>query len=184
MSYTSNISQIVRIKTAQLQQLQNPDEMLRTVALAVLPELKRRVHVEGKASDGSQIGTYSAEYMKLRTGNYQNSGRKTKGKDKGGLKDAGTFSRGDRKGAPRPKYNRTADTKVIASLTRQMENDLTVMAAGRGYGIGYTNAHNYDKSQWVEQTYKKDIWELTAGENELAQTVAEEYVQTTLNDAE
>lgn len=184
MSYQSNISQIVRIKTEQLQGLKNPDEMLRTVALAVLPELKRRVHVEGKASDGSPIGTYSPEYMKLRTGNYGNSGRVSRGANKGKTKDAGTFSHGDKKGQPRPKYNRTADTKVIASLTRQMENDLTAMPAGNGYGIGYTNAHNYDKSQWVEQTYKKDIWELTAGEETLAQTVAEEFVANKLNDAE
>lgn len=179
--YTSNVSQIVRLNLERMQELQNPDQMLRTVAFAVLPELKRRVHVEGKASSGEQIGTYSPGYMQLRTGNYSNSGRKTKGKNKGQLKDAGVYTRGDKKGQPRPKYNRTAETKVIASLTRQMENDLSVIAAGKGYGIGYTNPHNYDKSQWVEQTYKKDIWELTKEERELAIKVANDFVNQTLN---
>jgi hypothetical protein len=75
--------------------------------------------------------------MKIRTGNYNNSGRKAKGKDKGGLKDSGSFSRGDKKGVPRPKYNRTSDTKVVLSLTRQMENDMSVIPAGpKSYGIG------------------------------------------------
>ena len=40
------------------------------------------------------------------------------------------------------KYNRTSDTKVIFSLTRQMENDFSVVAANpiktsTGYGLGF-----------------------------------------------
>jgi hypothetical protein len=70
---------------------------------------------------------------------------------------------------------------VIASLTRQMENDLSVMPAGSGYGIGYTNPFNYQKSQWVEDTYKKDIWELTKEERELAIKIADEFVNETLS---
>lgn len=181
MSYQSNISQIVRITASQIGQLENPDEMLREVAMAVLPELKKRVHVNGVASDGGQIGTYSAEYMKLRTGNYQNSAKVSRGKDKGNLKDAGTISRGDRKGQQRQRYNRTADTRVVGSLTRKMENDLSVMPAGRGYGIGYNNPDNYDKSQWLEDTYKKDIWELTTGETDLAFQTAEDFTNNLLN---
>jgi hypothetical protein len=181
MAYQSNISEIVRLKVEGLQKLSHPDEMLRTVAAAVLPELKKRVHIDGKGSDGSAIGTYSPGYMKLRTGNYANSGKVSRGANKGKLKDAGTISRGDRKGQPRPKYNRTADTKVIGSLTRQMENGLSIMPAGNGYGIGYTNPHNYDKSQWLEGTYKKDIWELTVEEKALAQQTAEDFIQQALN---
>lgn len=179
--YQSNVSRIVRIKVAQLEQLQNPDQMLRTVAVAVLPELKKRVHVEGKASDGSQIGTYSAAYMKVRTGNYANASTYKKGKNKGKNKDAGTFTSGTNEGKPRPKYNRTADMKVIGSLTRQMENDLVTAPSGSGYGIGFTNSFNYKKSQWFEETYKKNIWKLTVEENDLANRVAEEFVRETLN---
>jgi hypothetical protein len=172
----SNVSQVVRARVDQLKQLQNPDQMLRTVALAVLPELKKRVHVEGKASDGSQIGTYSPGYMKLRTGNYSNAGRYSKGKNKGKNKNAGTFSQGINIGKPRPQYHRSSDPTVILSLTRQMENDESVMPAGSGYGIGFINSDNFKKSQYNEQTYKKDIWKLTQEERALAIKVAKDYL--------
>jgi hypothetical protein len=46
---------------------------------------------------------------------------------------------------------------VIASLTRQMENDEKVIALrNNSYGIGFTNKFNYDKSQYVEATYHKE----------------------------
>jgi len=34
--------------------------------LAVLPELRERIHVRGENSKGSKIGTYSNSYMKVR----------------------------------------------------------------------------------------------------------------------
>lgn len=178
IQYTSNINIVVNGVTAKLKSLQdNPDLMLRSVALAILPEVKRRVHVEGKDSSGGQIGNYSPGYMQLRTGNYLNSGRKNKGKNKGDLKDSGVFSRGDKKGQARPKYNRTSDAKVILSLTRQMENDLSVLPSGKGYGIGYNNPENFKKSQYSEATYEKKIWSLTEGEKALAKQTAENYVK-------
>jgi hypothetical protein len=179
IQYTSNINLIVNKITGQLKSLQNPDQMLRTVAFALLPEIKKRVHVDGKDSAGQQIGTYSPGYMQLRTGGYDNSDRKTKGKSKGELKNAGSFTRGAKKGQPRPKYNRTGDTKVILSLTRQMENDLSVLPVGNGYGIGYNNPDNFKKSQYNEATYKKRIWAPTEEEKALAIQTAENYVTET-----
>lgn len=174
--YNSNVSVIVGQYSKKLIELgNNPDPLLRTVALTVLPEVKSRVHVEGKDSNGNPIGTYSPEYMKLRTGNYGNSKRLVKGKNKGELKDAGLITRGDKKGQPRQRYNRTADTKVILSLTRQMENDLSVLPSGNGYGIGYNNPDNYKKSQYNEETYKKKIWNLTKEEKELAKQTAQQF---------
>lgn len=178
MQYTSNITQVVKFKVDQLRQLQNPDQMLRTVALAILPELKKRVHVEGKDSNGSQIGIYSPGYMKLRTGSYDNADRFKKGAKTGQNKNAGVSTS---TGNPRPQYHRTADPKVILSLTRQMENDLSVLPVGQGYGIGFNNPFNFQKSQWNEKTYGKRIWAMTEGERALALTVANEYVEQALN---
>lgn len=180
--YNSNISLVVGVMKSKLISLeQNPDQMLRTVAFAVLPEVKKRVHIDGKASNGEQIGTYSPEYMKIRTGNFGNSAKFSKGKHKGSVKDSGTFSRGKNKGEQRPRYNRTGDTRVIASLTRQMENDMSVLATGSGYGIGYNNPDNFNKSQFVESTYKKDIWSLTTDEKELATATAQQFVNDFLS---
>ncbi len=161
-------SNIREVLTAHINQLQglvgNEDKVMRGVAAAMTPQLRKRVHVDGKDSSGSPIGTYSPGYMKVRTGNYANSGKK----------DAGT----NKAGVARPKYNRTADTKVILSLTSQMEQDLAIcektpIKTSNGYGIGYINAENYRKALWCELTYKKPILtQLTTGEKETAIEIA------------
>ncbi len=196
MQYQSNVSKVTGSIREKLIALgQNPDPMLRTVALAVLPELKKRVHVDGKDSSGNQIGVYSPSYMQVRTGNYKNSDRFKKGKNKGELKNAGTytdrtirldkntgvFSGEDKVGKARPNYNRTSDPKVVASLTRQMENDLSVLPSGTGYGIGYNNPDNFKKSQYVEKTYKKKIWNATTEEKTIGLKAAETFVSDFLN---
>lgn len=177
IQYTSNTSQVIKLLAGKLTAAAS-DQMLRTVAFAVLPEVKKRVHVDGKDSNGQQIGTYSPGYMALRTGNYANSDKFKKGKNVGKNKNAGTNTV---TGKPRPNYHRTGDTKIVLSLTRQMENDLSVFPVGAGYGIGYNNPFNYQKSQWNEATYRKRIWALTAEEKGLAIKVAEEFIKTQLS---
>lgn len=180
INYNSNISVVIKAKLEQIQALKNnPDPILRTVALAVLPELKHRVHVEGKDSSGGQIGTYSPGYMVLRTGSFKNAGKISKGANKGKLKNAGTFTKGkseEKAGTTRPQYHRDSDSKVILSLTRQMENDLSVVATGNGYGIGYLNPDNLKKARWCEETYRKKILsKLTKEEIVLAKKTAVEF---------
>lgn len=196
ITVNSNISVIIRAKLAEIQELRNnPDAILRTVALSVLPEMKHRVHVEGKDSSGGAIGNYSKGYMVLRTGNYQDAAKFKRGAKKGKFKDqkvageAGKFSDkavrlsnkeygiiDDRTGQNRPVYNRENDSKVILSLTRQMENDLTVIAVGTGYGIGYLNPLNFKKAIWCEESYKKPILtKLATAEKETVKKVAQGF---------
>ncbi len=179
INYNSNINVVVKTQLDKIKALMdNPDPILRTVALTVLPELRRRVHVDGKDSAGGQIGTYSPGYMAIRTGNFQNSGRVSRGANAGKLKNAGSFTKAaaSKEGTSRPRYNRTSDTKVILSLTRQMENDMSVVATGKGYGIGYLNKLNLQKAKWCEETYgKKILSKLTKDEVELAKQTATEF---------
>ena len=198
ISVSTNLNVVIKAKLDQIRALRNnPDPILRTVALAVLPELKHRVHIEGKDSDGGQIGTYSKGYMVVRTGNYKDAAKYKKGAKAGQFKEQkkagdagkhidrirlsnkgyGVFTGYEKTGQNRPVYNRTSDTKVIASLTRQMENDLNVVASGNGYGIGYLNPENRKKADYVEATYnKKILTKLTTGEKELAVNTAEEFL--------
>ena len=81
----------------------------------------------------------------------------------------------------RAKKNRTADTKVIVSLTRQLENDYAVIATDRGWGIGFLNSHNADKAGWVEETYKRKIFELSPAELQIAVSRVQELINTELN---
>lgn len=175
------------------------------MATSLTAVIRKRVHEDGIATSGEQIGTYSKEYMVVRTGGYKNAARVTRGKNKGKLKDSGTFTKrkitfGDsinseggnvfgksvfnnrNDGVARPRYNRTADTKVVGSLTRQMENDLGVNASDpikteRGYAIGFKNPFNYDKSQWLEISQRKRIWGLTAGEEAIVQQIADKFTE-------
>lgn len=121
-------------------------DFLRAVCLSMLPVVHDRIHVNGKAADGSPIGIYSDLYLKY----------------------------------TRPKNNRGTDPKVILSLTRQMENDFSVVADGSRYGLGFKNEVNAQKSEWAEQTYKKKIYSLTNEEKEQAVNAANEYVNGVL----
>lgn len=173
----TNTQLIISQLTERIGSVLNTQEMMKSVATGVLPVMKKRVHEDGLDSSGKAIGTYSEGYMKVRTGNYGNSGTYKRGAKKGQPKDAGKFTKGKHKGSPRPKYNRTSETKVVGSLTREMENDMIAIPTDQGYGIGYTREDNHKKALYLDKTYNKRILtQLTAAEEELAQQIAADYV--------
>jgi hypothetical protein len=187
---TFNISGLdeVQNKLAQI----DIDKLCYKVAVGLRDKVMDRVHIEGKASDGSKIGEYSKGYMVTRTGAYKNAEVNVKGKSKGLRKNAGTYTEkaiylhksgvfmGEEKvGKKRMMYNRDSDKKVVLSLTRQMENDMggtEPIKVDGGYGIGYQNELNYNKAIWNEKRYKKPIWDLTKEEEQLAEEVVSNYI--------
>lgn len=181
ISYNSNASDIVTIINNDLKSLSGEEgnKMLRLIASTLTASLHTRVHTEGKDADENPIGTYSDSYMKVRTGNYGNAGQYKSGKNKGKNKNAGVYTKGVNKGQARKKYNRTADKKVILSLTRQMENDLSVceqepIKTQYGYAIGYQNEENYDKAMNLEKKYdKKILTKLSKSQEELIDILVE-----------
>lgn len=126
------------------------DKLTRELATTQQAEMAVRVHQRGEDSDNAPIGTYSENYMKVRTGKWKYKG---------------------------VRYNRTASTDVVLSLTRQMENDLSVIALPDGYGVGYKNPDNYRKSQEVQDRYKKPIWEQSEAEQNLTREIAIKYIE-------
>jgi hypothetical protein len=66
MTIIDNIPFVVGNILAKFRELGNPETVSRAAAVAVLPEFRNRIHVEGKKTDGSAIGTYSNSYLKLR----------------------------------------------------------------------------------------------------------------------
>lgn len=63
-----------------------------------------------------------------------------------------------------------------------MENDFTTGVSNpeptktsQGYGIGFKNSENFNKSQWNER-YKKPIYKTTQEEKTLVRTVAEDFI--------
>lgn len=179
MQINSNISEVFGSMAANLNAMR--DGMLREIAVSMLPVVRDRIHVQGKAADGSQIGEYSEGYMAVRTGIYKSNEKVSKGKNKGQTKSTGVFTKGENKGKQRPNYNRSQDKKVILSLTRQQESDLSVQPTPEGYGLGYNNDANFNKAQWAETTYKKPIFSLTNDEKEMVIEIADSYKNRHLN---
>lgn len=66
MEITSNIPFVIGTILSKFRELDNPETISRAAALAVLPELRNRIHVEGLDSKGAKIGTYSNSYMQVR----------------------------------------------------------------------------------------------------------------------
>jgi hypothetical protein len=179
LSVVTNINGVIASELARLSRFDAMD-VCRAQAIATVGMFRKRIHQEGKASDGSEIGRYSAGYMKVRTGDYGNSGRVSRGKNKGNAKNAGVYVRGPRKGSPRPKYNRTGDTKVILSLTRQMEGDMVAIPIENGWGVGYNNPLDFQKAGWAEAKYRKKIFSLTAEERANVLGMAERAISEAL----
>lgn len=181
LTVKTNISRAFGSLAIQLMSIADKAELTKEVAVNLLPEVKVRIHQEGQTATGDEIGTYTNEYLKLRTGNYGNSDKKTKGKSKGELKNSGVFTKGVNKGSARPNYNRTADPKVVLSLTRQTENDFSVQPTDVSFGLGYNNIENYNKAIWNEKRYGKLIFGLTEQEKHQAFLVAENFVNNAIH---
>lgn len=127
LTITTNLDLVLTNLGQSLSTIMDKNYLLRPVAIEVLPMMTERIHKRGEASDGSQIGTYSNNYLKY----------------------------------ARKKAGRGQDPKVIVSLTRQLENNWSVLETSNGYGIGFTNPFNADKLRWVEEIKGKIISNLS-----------------------
>lgn len=152
ITITSNVKEVsVRLyrRLLNISTPENLDKLSREIGITLAGEMRERIHERGEDSSGSQIGTYTPGYLRLR----------------------------------QRKYNRTADPKVILSLTRQMENDFTTGISNPeptktpdGYGIGFKNPDNFNKSQWNEEKYKKPIYNTTTTEKGQVRKIAEDFI--------
>lgn len=143
----TNLPEISNRLIEKLKKLQDKEYLLRPVCVDLIDLMTKRIHIDGKASDGDQIGTYSIGYLRLR------------------------------QKAP---YNRTSDKKVIVSLTRQLENDWSLIATKAGYGIGFKNSFNLQKARWVEGIKEKKIFSMTTSELNYARTLLNELTTQAL----
>ncbi len=180
MNVSSNLSAVLGDIHARVANIQGT--VLREIAVSMLPVVRYRIHTAGTAADGSQIGIYSKGYMSVRTGVYASNESFKKGKNKGETNPEGVFTKGKHKGEPRPKYNRTGETKVMLSLTGEMEKGLEVMATEKGFGLGYPFEGNLQKAKWNELTYNKKIFALTDEEKGNVLQIAQGVVTKNLNE--
>ena len=151
------------------------DKLTRDAATTVMAMMRERIHVRGQASDGSQIGTYSKSYIAVRSGSFQNASKKTI-KGKTSRKNYGKYTKGANVGNSRVKYNRGTDLKVILSLTRQMESDMSILPVSGGFGIGYNNDDNYEKAMWNNKRYGKEVFSMSSEEEQAVNEIVQQYM--------
>jgi hypothetical protein len=73
----------------------------------------------------------------------------------------GTYSPGYLRRRARAGYS---GNNVTLEFTGQMRNDFQLVDDGGVLGSGFANSFNFEKSEYVEDTYKKDIFSPTEGE--------------------
>lgn len=103
----------------------------------------------------------------------------------------GTYTNPYLKRRQKKPYNRTGDTKIIFSLTRNMETQFSVIATPKGYGLGWLDSgggsglskgkvSNFDKANFLEQRFGK-VYSLTSKEKEQVKKTTEEFLKQSLN---
>lgn len=159
-------------------------------------EIVRRIFGEGKAADGSKIGTYSTDPVYVgassfltKKGAAQVLGSKSKRRKLYGAAKSAGKPGFIPKSAPGPggkgaiyfpegyKGIRAADgrqtTFVDLRYTAQMQNDLQAIILPEGFDLGFLTSNNGEKMRGNESRFSKTIAELGPEEVNFIQTVYE-----------
>lgn len=83
----------------------------------------------------------------------------------------------------RKKKGLGSSKKVVLEFTGQMRNDYQLIEKGGKFGSGFLNNFNGQKSEWVEDTYDKSIFDLTSEEERLLTDLLNEETQRILEQA-
>jgi hypothetical protein len=121
------------------------DKAMRTALTSVMSKHKPRVFQSGLDAQGSQIGTYSTNPISI--------SKKNQARDTGQ-----TFFPG---GYAQYKQAIGKGGTVNFRNTDQMQMDYQIIAQGGQFAFGFQNVENWNKSQWLQDKYDKDVFDLT-----------------------
>jgi hypothetical protein len=150
---------IKRINNAALS-----DRNLRTSLSTTLAVHKPRIFKDGFDAAGVQIGTYSTRPISIaKNKQARNTGRTY---FKGGYAEYhGAIGKGS--------------DRVNLRATDQMMMDYGLQGGAGDYGFGFQNSDNYEKSQWMENKYQKEIFDISKNELEvLADVTVDLFVKS------
>jgi hypothetical protein len=190
----TNFNTIFSSLTDTIESLQvgkdNYDGVIRTVATTSLAQIRRRIHEEGKASDGNDIGQYSNKplYVSIKANPGRSFGAPT------GKTGRSVFASGAKEGQSHTsKYfgagydefktsiGRNQLKKVNLFLSGTLANQFLVIDTANGYGLGWQNAEKFEIAKGMEKKYGKKIYALTEDEKKLATEVAVNYLFDVFN---
>ena len=126
------------------------DSLMRELAVTTAANMRERIHEEGKAANGANIGIYSEEYMKVRKKNNRT---------------------GDKK------VILSLTRQMEADFTLGVNNTEPTKLPN-GYGVGWKNQLNADKAGYLEIKYKKKIFAMTSKERADAAKIVDAFVKS------
>lgn len=129
---------------AQLNRMMQTDAIMVATLNSVLAGQKKRIFQDGKDANSSKIGSYSTRPISI--------SRKNQSRNTGKTYFPGGYR--EYKGLT-GKGNATVNLRN----TDQMMMDYGVQILGRKeYGLGFNNQFNFNKSEWNEEKYNKEIF--------------------------
>lgn len=137
----------------QLNKMMQTDRVMVASLSTVLAEQKNRIFQKGQDANNGRIGTYSTKPASVsRKAQSRNTGKTY---FKGGYREyKGLTGKGN--------------SFVNLRNTDQMMMDYGVHVLGRNeYGLGFNNQFNFNKSEWNEERFDKEIFAESDKEGEL-----------------
>lgn len=176
MNLITFITQLKSVKETLQPGGEGYNTVLREIALGSLGLIKMRIHEEGKAVDGSDIGQYNKTTPLYVNPNNSPVKFTPAGKPKPGKKQRKTKVNGkERKTRYFTSYDdfktyigRNELNKVNLFLTGDLQNQFTVIATDKGFGLGWTNEEKLIIAKAMEVKYGKVIYGLSEDERQKA----------------
>lgn len=121
---------------------------MRTALTSVLAVNKQRIFQGGQDSNKSKIGTYSTKPISI--------SKKQQARNTGHTNFPGGYAQYHQEIGKGPNVN--------FRNTDQMMMDYGIIRNGNNWGFGFQNAENYNKSQWVQDHFDKDVFDVSEQE--------------------
>lgn len=140
-----------------INKLRRDDRGIRKALSTVLAVQKQRIFSKGQAAEGGKIGRYSKKPASI--------SRKNQARQTGHSYFAGGYAQYKSKIGKNPGF-------VNLRNTDQMMMDYTLQILGNDtYGFGFSNEFNFDKSQWAEEHFDKNIFDESRAEGDLMEKI-------------
>lgn len=135
----------------RIQKAVHSEKAMRTALTSVMAVHKPRIYEAGIDSAKSKIGTYSTNPISISRKNQARNTGKTY--FKGGYAE---YKNAIGKGGT-----------VNFRNTDQMMMDYQIIQNGNQFGFGFQNQENFNKSQWLQDKYDKDVFDISDDELKL-----------------
>jgi len=138
---------------------------IRTALTTVMAVHKPRIFQKGEDANGSKIGEYSTDPISI--------SKKNQARNTGKTYFKGGYAEYKRAVGKNPGF-------VNLRNTDQMMMDYGILASGGNFGFGFQNSENYEKSQWLQDKYDADVFDLSNSELNLLSNTLQNIVESQL----